>query len=248
MPLSRAFRRRKNHLLPPGERLYAIGDIHGRLDLFDTLIDRIEADNAERGVAKVTVLLLGDLIDRGPDSHGVVERAIHWDADFATLECLLGNHEASMLAVLDGQMRWFGSWLGYGGYDTLLSYGVGSDILASGEEDEIVAAAQDAVPQAHRDWLEKCPFSVSRGDYIFVHAGIRPGVPLGKQEAKDLLWIRGEFLTTKADHGAMIVHGHSITPEVEEKSNRIGIDTGAYFSEKLTALGLEAGERWFLQT
>lgn len=248
MPLTRPFRRRKKHRLAPGERLYAIGDIHGRLDLFDSLVGMIEDDNAQRGAAKVTVLLLGDLIDRGPDSRRVVERAMGWDEKFADLQCLLGNHEASMLAVLDGQTRWFGSWLGYGGYETLQSYGVGAGILANGDEEAIIAAAGQAVPQSHRDWLENCPHSLRNGDYVFVHAGIRPGIAIDDQQTKDLLWIRGEFLDSSADHGAMIVHGHSITPDVDEKPNRIGIDTGAYFSEKLTALGVEDGVRWFLQT
>lgn len=235
-------------MLPAGERLYAIGDIHGRLDLFETLIAKIEADNAERGPAKTQIVLLGDLIDRGAESAGVVEHARCWNADFAEIEALLGNHEASLLAVLEGETRWLESWLGYGGRETLLSYGMPGDLLWRGSMPEIAEAVQTYVPDAHKAWLTDRPLSLRRGGYLFAHAGIRPGRKLDDQEPKDLLWIRSEFLDSEADHGAVIVHGHSISPQPEDRHNRIGIDTGAYFSDTLTALGLESGERWFIQS
>ena len=242
------FRKDWPGILPSGERLYAIGDIHGRLDLAKALIEKIEADNAERGSASTRIILLGDLIDRGPDSAGVVEYARRWNADFAEIEALLGNHEASLLAVLEGETRWLESWLGYGGRETLLSYGMPGDLLWRGSMAEIAEGVRAYVPDAHRLWLEDRPLSLRRGGYLFAHAGIRPGRKLDDQEAKDLLWIRSEFLDSDADHGAIVVHGHSITPQPEDRHNRIGIDTGAYFSNTLTALGLEGGERWFIQS
>ncbi|MFN2258895.1 MAG: metallophosphoesterase [Parasphingopyxis sp.] len=225
-----------------------MGDIHGCLEPFEALIEAIRKDDAARGEAETELILLGDLIDRGPDSAAVVDRAIGWEADWASLEVLLGNHEASMCAVLDGDLRWLDSWLTYGGIETLLSYGVDGEAIAGGEPEWIAEAAREAVPRAHRDWLAERPFHLSRGDYLFVHAGIRPGVPIGEQSPQDLLWIREEFLRSRADHGATVVHGHSIRETIDERPNRIGIDTGAFMSGTLTAVGLEGRERWFLQS
>lgn len=234
--------------MPAGKRVYAVGDIHGRADLFETLVERIRSDNAERGEADVELILLGDLVDRGPDSAAVVERAARWGEDWARLECLLGNHEASMLAVLEGKLRWLRSWLTYGGVETLLSYGVERTVIETGDREEIAAAAREAIPQPHRDWLAERPLHLAREDYLFVHAGIKPGLPIEEQEAEDLLWIREEFLASRADHGAIVVHGHSIREDIDERSNRIGIDTGAYATGRLTAIGLEGKDRWFLQS
>ncbi len=234
--------------LPQGDRLYAIGDIHGRFDLYETLLEKIEADNAARGDASTTIILLGDLIDRGPESAKVVDHARCWESGFADLKVLLGNHEASLLAVLEGETGWIDSWLGYGGRETLISYGVSPDLIARGDMHEISKAALLHVPDSHRDWLKARPTVMQRGDYIFAHAGIRPGVSLPDQKLKDLLWIRSEFLDSEEDHGAIVVHGHSISPQPEHLHNRIGIDTGAYFSNTLTALGLEGSARWFIQS
>ncbi|MGP1282303.1 MAG: metallophosphoesterase [Parasphingopyxis sp.] len=242
------FRNRNRSALPSGERLYAIGDIHGRFDLFETLLGKIEADNADRGPADTTIILLGDLIDRGPESAAVVEHARSWSAGFAAMEVLLGNHEASLLAVLEGETRWLDSWLGYGGRETLASYGVPADMLDIAESAEIAHAVRSHIPESHAAWLKARPLSLRRGDYLFAHAGIRPGRDLDAQDAKDLLWIRSEFLDSEADHGAVIVHGHSIAPQPETRHNRIGIDTGAYFSDTLTALCLEGRERRFIQS
>lgn len=242
------FHNPKTSSLPQGDRVYAIGDIHGRFDLYQDLLGKIEADNATRGKASTSIILLGDLIDRGADSAKVVDHARCWDRSFAQMWVLLGNHEASLLAVLKGETDWIDSWLGYGGRETLISYGVSSDLLARGDTDEISTAAVLHVPDSHHDWLKDCPTVLQRGDYIFAHAGIRPGVSLPDQKVKDLLWIRSEFLDSEQDHGAIIVHGHSISPQPENLPNRIGIDTGAYFSNTLTALGLEGSARWFIQS
>lgn len=178
----------------------------------------------------------------------MVERALGWDEEWAPLECLLGNHEASLAAVLEGERRWVDSWLTYGGVETLRSYGVDLALIAGGDPDKIAEAARRAVPDSHREWLADRPLHIARGDYLFVHAGIAPGVPIEEQDARDLLWIREEFLDSRADHGAMVIHGHSIREQIDERHNRIGIDTGAYATGRLTAVGLEAKDRWFLQS
>ena len=242
------FRRVPRAILPEGRRVYAIGDVHGRLDLLDNLLDRVHADNAGRRATDTHVLLLGDLIDRGPESAGVVRRVMAGDARFASLGALKGNHEASLLSVLEGETRWLESWLTYGGRAALRSWGVSDLVLELGDEQEIVTAARAAVPPAERDWIDALPSSLRHGDYLFCHAGIRPGVAIDAQDDADLLWIRDEFLSDRRDHGACIVHGHTISPAPEIRANRIGIDTGAYRSGALTALGLEGGERWFLAT
>ena len=184
-------------MLPAGERLYAIGDIHGRLDLFKTLIAKIETDNAERGPAKTQIVLLGDLIDRGADSAGVVEHARCWNADFAEIEALLGNHEASLLAVLEGETRWLESWLGYGGRETLLSYGMPGDLLWRGSMPEIAEAVQTYVPDAHKAWLTDRPLSLRRGGYLFAHAGIRPGRKLDDQKPRTCSGSARNFSTAR---------------------------------------------------
>ena len=248
-PLKSLFRRKPRPSAPAGERIYAIGDVHGRADLLDALLDRIEEDSAARGEsADVIVLLLGDLVDRGPESARAVETARSWSRGFAKLEALLGNHEATMLTVLRGHDDWLDSWLAFGGRQTLVSYGVPSGLLSIGTSDEIIAAAQHVVPEAHLAWFERLPHQLRHGDYLFVHAGIRPGVDFDAQQPRDMLWIREEFLNSTADHGAVVVHGHSIAPEIEDKPNRIGIDTGAFMTDRLSAVGLEGEARWFLQT
>jgi serine/threonine protein phosphatase 1 len=242
------FRRQPKADLPAGQRLYAIGDVHGRLDLLDALLDRIDDDNSARKPAETHVLLLGDLIDRGPYSSGVVRRIMAGDDRFASLGALKGNHEASLLAVLAGETQWLASWLDYGGRASLRSWGVDDAVLRSEDEEAIVASARAAVPADQHAWLAALPTRHRAGDYLFVHAGVRPGVAIDAQSDDDLLWIRGEFLNDRSDHGVVVVHGHTICREPELRTNRIGIDTGAYLSGALTAVGLEDGERWFLAT
>lgn len=195
--LKSPFRNPKSAALPKGDRLYAIGDIHGRFDLFEALLAKIEADNANRNNASTTILLLGDLIDRGPDSAAVVEYARCWSGEFADMDVLLGNHEASLLAVLRGKTDWMESWLGYGGRETLISYGVSPELLALGDVTEIAEAARSHVPGSHRDWLKDRPTFLQHGDYVFAHAGIRPGIAIADQKVKDLLWIRPNSWTAK---------------------------------------------------
>jgi serine/threonine protein phosphatase 1 len=232
--------------LSPDHRVYAIGDVHGRIDLLEALLARIEADSARRPRSDVLVLLLGDLIDRGPDSAAVVRRAMR-PLPWARLQSLRGNHEAAMLDALDGDRRMLAIWLRNGGDAALRSWGFDLALLEDGTADEISAALQRAIPTAERAFIARCPLSLRLGDYFFVHAGVRPGVRLEQQSEQDMLWIRDDFLASTRHHGAIVVHGHSISEAVEAMPNRIGIDTGAYASGRLTAIGLDGEARWFIE-
>jgi serine/threonine protein phosphatase 1 len=233
--------------IPAGRRVYAIGDVHGRLDLLDTLLDAIEKDDAARPPAAVTLVLLGDLIDRGPDSRAVVDR-VRRGVSWAETVAVMGNHEAVMLHALAGECDTLENWLRFGGQATLAAWGVDPLLIAEGTLDQILDAARVAVPPADREWLAAMAPGIRIGDYYFVHAGIRPGIALDRQDGEDLLWIREPFLDSRRRHEAMVVHGHSICETVEMRSNRIGIDTGAYASGRLTALGLDGEDRWLLST
>lgn len=233
--------------IPDGHRIYAVGDIHGRLDLFDALLEGIRQDAADHPGCAPHIILLGDLIDRGPDSAGVVARAMA-GIDFATMIALRGNHEHAMLQALGGDVPALWMWLRNGGDTALASWGVGeADIRTAGAED-LVAVALEKIPPAQLGWIAGLRLDAVLGDYYFVHAGVRPGVPLHKQSDEDRLWIREPFLASRKPHGAVVVHGHTIADEVEERANRIGIDTGAYLTGRLTALVLQGTERSFLQT
>jgi serine/threonine protein phosphatase 1 len=226
-----------------GERIYAVGDIHGRADLLQAMFDKLEAHNDRNPhLAGPTVILLGDMIDRGPDSARVLRlvKAIQEQTD--RLVVLMGNHELLMVKALEGYPGMLSAWLKSGGDQTLRSYGVDPEELG---DNPIVAASiiSQAIPDETVQWLSQLPLSARSGDYMFCHAGVRPGVALAAQKADDLLWIRREFLSDERDHGAMIVHGHSIETEVQLRSNRIGIDTGAYRSGVLTALYVEGNKR-----
>ena len=230
--------------VPDGERVYAIGDIHGRLDLFEQLIVAIDADDATRPPAQTTVILLGDLIDRGPDSAGVIDAAMAW-GERRHVRLLVGNHEEMFL---DGLKRTevLRHFLRYGGKETVLSYPIDRTAYRELSLDELQERLRDAVPQAHIDYLGSAEVAVAIGDYLFVHAGIRPGVAIADQNPADLRWIREKFITDTRYHGCVVVHGHTISVGVEEMPNRIGIDTGAFQSGRLTALGLEGSQRWYL--
>jgi serine/threonine protein phosphatase 1 len=230
--------------VPAGQRIYAIGDIHGRRDLFEQLIGRIDADDARRGPADTTVVLLGDLIDRGPDSAGVIEAARAWSARRKVRD-IAGNHEEMLLDSFTRRetLRHF---LRYGGRETLFSYPISRDVYEQLSLDELQALLPELIPSEHIAYLETMEESVAIGDYLFVHAGIRPGVPFDQQKLADLRWIREPFTNDPREHGAVVVHGHTICAEVEERPNRIGIDTGAFMSGRLTALGLEGTARWYL--
>ncbi|HWV59184.1 MAG TPA: metallophosphoesterase family protein [Sphingopyxis sp.] len=239
---------RGGHAIPEGQRVYAIGDIHGRDDLFAQMIDTIRADNAKRDPAGVTLILLGDLVDRGPDSAGVVDRAIRLKDEFPDTRLLIGNHEECFLAALTGDVQRLRYFMRIGGDATIRSYWRDDASLAEASFEEVAAHLPTLVPAEHVDFLGRGEDVIEIGDYAFVHAGVRPGIPLEKQQLSDLRWIRDEFLDDLGDHGKMIVHGHSITSEPDEQSNRIGIDVGAFRSGTLAAIGLEQDRRWFILT
>lgn len=232
---------------PPGKRLYAIGDVHGRLDLLTELLDTI-ADHHEARPKKVaTIVLLGDLIDRGPDSCGVVElaRAGAWRG--IRLVTLCGNHEELLLRTMAGDGSALGVWFGVGGIDCVRSYGLEPGFLFGRAADEVAMRLQQAVPPAHLSFLKGLPDSARFGDYFLAHAGVRPGLALEDQSSADLRWIRTAFLNNAQDHGVVVIHGHSEQPGVDARSNRIGIDTGAYRTGVLTAIWVEDDTHGFLQ-
>jgi serine/threonine protein phosphatase 1 len=234
--------------IPAGQRFYAVGDIHGRLDLLNDLIDRIDADNAARGPAEPHIVFLGDLVDRGPDSRGVVERVMGLVRDRPHVRCVGGNHEDLLLHCHSGDVRAAPTFHRVGGRETVLSYGVSEADYDNAGFEALVKIIKAAVPQAHIDFLSGLSDWVRAGDYLFVHAGLNPRKPLDLQSREDMRWIRREFTEDDSDHGMMVIHGHTITEQVDERSNRIGIDTGAYATGRLTAIGLEGDERWFLAT
>lgn len=234
--------------LPAGERVYAIGDIHGRDDLFADLLARIAADNAARTPAHTTLILLGDLVDRGPDSAAVVERAMHLGAPFDRVRLLIGNHEECFLAALTGDVQRLRYFARIGGDATLRSYWRDEAAYNAATFEQLAAEVAIKVPASHIAYLSRGEDLIQIGDYVFVHAGLRPGVPLHRQDPRDLRWIREEFLRETGDFGAVVIYGHTIGEAVDEQPNRIGIDTGAYASGRLTAIGLEGDARWFLAT
>ena len=237
---------RTSHAVPDGMRVYAIGDIHGCRAQLAALLDSVRAD-AGRFDGEVRLVFVGDYVDRGPDSAGVIDDLINGHfpgpADF-----LMGNHEEAMLEVCEGETEALPGWLRFGGAQTLESYGLSrAEVHRLGSN--LPARMREVMPAAHLDFLRNLKDQVRIGDYLFVHAGIRPGTPLDRQDSFDLRWIRDDFLhDDESNHGAMVVHGHTISREPDVRSNRIGIDTGCYSSGKLTALVLEGEERRFLST
>lgn len=233
---------------PRGHRAYAIGDVHGCLHLLDQLLSQIEAEIAEAGRTKTSIIFLGDVVDRGSASAQVVERLRTYSQPHATTHFIMGNHEEVMLRVLAGEMDMLPSWLRFGGAETLRSYGVEPREFPNLPDEEVAARIRDAVPAEHRAFLASFADSISFGGYVFVHAGIRPGVDLAEQSQTDLRWIREPFLDDTTDHGFVVVHGHTITNTVDVAPNRIGIDTGAFCTGVLTAIAIEGSRRWLIQT
>lgn len=234
-------------LLPAGRRLYCIGDIHGRLDLLVELHNMIRTD-ADGFEGSKGIVYLGDYIDRGAQSKQVLDLLIEQPMDGFDVVHLLGNHEQAMLDFL-AQPQSAAAWLNFGGQVTLLSYGVGLGRLQMLRQVDLLRDELEAkLPPSHLEFIASCRLLHTEGSYCFAHAGIRPGIPPDEQVAEDLLWIREEFTRSRVDHGCIVVHGHSISEEVELLPNRIGIDTGAFYTGMLTALVLEGGEQRLLQT
>lgn len=229
-------------------RAYVIGDVHGRLDLLELLLAKIHAELERDGTRKALLVFVGDLIDRGPASAQVVERLRTYRRDGVRTMFLLGNHEEVLLRILSGESELIDKWRTFGGGECLRSYSVEPQRFAGRSEVEALEIVRQAIPDEHRhflaDFVDTCRF----GDYLFVHAGIRPGVEIERQRQSDLRWIREPFLLDDSDHGVVVVHGHTISAEVQVRKNRIGIDTGAYRTGVLTALAIDGQESWCLDT
>lgn len=234
---------------PADSRIYAVGDVHGRVDLLRALHARIREDAAGAAAARKVVVYLGDYVDRGESSRQVIDLLL--DEPLAGFESvfLSGNHEEMMLSFLESPAMG-AIWLHNGGDATLFSYGIG--IAGGSGADQRHAAMQHALraalPPRHLAFLQGLRLYHVEGGYLFVHAGIQPGVPLDQQSSQDLFWIREEFLHSREDHGHCVVHGHTIVTEPEFRANRIGIDTGAFFSNRLTCLVVEGTDQRTLRT
>lgn len=228
-------------------RVYCIGDIHGRLDLLQEIVRKINVQQ-QNFLGSTYVVFLGDYVDRGPSSKQVVDYLIDSPIPDAKMVYLLGNHEQSLLQFMYGSD--FGiahEWFRFGGIATLQSYGVVLKGIPTNKDlDSIRQDLNDKCSLSHKHFYQSLEISFELGSYLFVHAGIRPKVPLDKQNPDDLLWIREEFLDSKRNHGKVIVHGHSVTDKPVVLPNRIGLDTGAYVSNNLTCALFEGNEVSFL--
>lgn len=235
----------RNARVPDGERLYVIGDIHGRLDLFRALRDAIEDDDTAQPPGETTVILLGDLVDRGPDSAGVVKSARKW-GESRKVRYLAGNHEEMFLQSFEDReiLRHF---LKHGGKETILSYGLDRKTYSRMKMSELQEVMKEAVPKRDRKFLASFEDMIVIGDYVFVHAGINPKLALDEQKPSDLRWIRERFLKHEEPFSHVVVHGHTIFEEMEHRKHRIGIDTGAFRTGRLTALVLEGTSRRTIQ-
>jgi len=238
-------------MVPAGQAAYAIGDVHGRLDLLEDLLGRILEDASRHPADHVrSLVFLGDYVDRGSESRGVVERLLDDPMPGFSKVYLMGNHEEAMLAFLEG-LSDGRDWLSFGGLETLMSYGVPLRSLPRSKEaaQDLRHALAEAVPQAHVDFFRTCTLHHSVGDYLFVHAGVRPGIALDRQNPADLMWIRDDFLRSRVPlPGRVVVHGHTICDLPQNREHRINIDTGAFVSGRLTCLVLRNRQRRFLST
>lgn len=231
---------------PEGMRIHAIGDVHGRLDLLERMHARIAAELAQDPPREWRIIHLGDYVDRGPDSAGVIEFVAARTRENPRVLALAGNHETKFLAFLASIEQWQ-QFADFGGRETALSYGVDIDFSTLAGLREGHEKLKRAVPESHMGFLNGLGYSAAFGDFFFCHAGIRPGVPLDEQSTHDLTWIRGEFLNHPGLHPKVIVHGHTPHEEPEVLANRVNVDTRAYASGVLTALVIDGGQKRILQ-
>lgn len=238
--------------LPENLRIYAIGDIHGRLDLLKQLLEKIDAEPKPAGVT-VKKVFLGDYIDRGVQSKQVLDYLLHLaekESGVTKPDFLLGNHEQVMRELVKQKdLKLLQDWLRFGGRETLMSYGIRPAILSTTASlTAMLSEFLNKFPKAHNDFVGRMVTSVTYGDYFFCHAGARYGVPLPEQSEQDLVWIRHDFLANTKKFEKMVVHGHTISEEAEVLPHRINVDTGAYATGCLTAIGLEGTNQWLVQT
>jgi len=224
---------------PENTVVYAIGDVHGRLDLLQKMHDAIAAETRGRDWR---IVHLGDYVDRGPESAGVIDLLADRMAADGRVISLAGNHDLGFLDFL-AVPEPAGLFASYGGVQTAQSYGVTLDLNDARGFGSSAAALTRAVPRSHRDFLGALRFSVVLGDFFFCHAGIRPGIPLDAQDRQDLIWIRGDFHRYRELHPKVVVHGHTPVPEPEVLPNRVNVDTGAYYSSRLTALVIDGAKK-----
>jgi serine/threonine protein phosphatase 1 len=233
--------------IPEGIRVYAVGDVHGRADLLEKMFGSIDADLNSRPAKATIEVFLGDYIDRGPASSKVLDRLIDRRRSHQT-QCLKGNHEAYMLEFLKNPTI-FDEWGRYGGLETLMSYGLTPSLnIDPDERARLASALERALPERHHSFLASLRTTFTCGDFYFVHAGVRPGIPLREQSKEDLLWIREDFLTYEEQFEKVIVHGHTPVAIPDIHPNRINIDTGAFATGHLTCLVLEGQTHDFIQT
>lgn len=244
--------RSRRPTMAPGHRVYAIGDVHGRYDLLAELIFKIAAEQSRLSPARTFLVFLGDLIDRGPQSAKVL-KLVRWGGTAQPRAIVLkGNHEEMLVEAWRGDRDALEGWLEHGGAQTLDSF---DEVGCEASPDDGPGRLEAAFDRLRRcvapdmvEWLDGLPTRWQIGDYAFVHAGVRPGLPLDRQEDADLLWIRDEFLSYPGPHGAVVVHGHTVSEQVEFRPNRIGIDTGAYRTGRLSALCLWRREQRVIST
>ncbi len=240
------FAERREARVPDGVRVYAVGDIHGCSMQLDRLHQQIAADAASSRGDK-SIVYLGDYIDRGPDSRGVIERLLHGVPQGFDVTFIKGNHEAAILSFLE-DAGYYRAWRAYGAPETLISYGVHPPLYdAPGKFEEARRALVAAIPGEHLKFLRSLELTSIVGDYAFVHAGIRPGLRIEEQSEQDLLWIREDFLDCTALYDKVVVHGHTPVPAPVRLRNRIAVDTGVYVSGVLTCAVLEGDSCRFIQ-
>ena len=251
---------------PAGKRAYVIGDVHGCADALETVLAIVERDVAESGKAECSLVFLGDLVDRGPDSRRVVERVMRlcepgaalgkgephgkdaargWGWAHGQAICLMGNHEDTLLRAWRGDGRVMGDWLRFGADATLRSYGIDVPERKPGQKrpdrKRLLELMRRAVPRNHVDFLSGLPLMVRFGNFLCVHAGIDPARKIAVQRDEDLLWIRDPFLSARSfrDRGVCVVHGHTVTDRARLHTARIGIDTGVYRTGRLSVLRIQ---------
>lgn len=235
--------------MPKGTIAYAIGDIHGRDDLLEKLLSKITNHAGQRPTNRRVIVFLGDYVDRGWQSKDVLERLSTLEMPGFEAVFLKGNHEEALLTFLE-EPQFLDNWRQYGGLETLHAYGL-KDLNFRADEDYVRAVHAEfeaTLPPHHRAFLSGLPTKFELGGYLFVHAGVRPGIPLEQQSENDMRWIRDEFLNSHADFGKRVVHGHCPEEEPQARPNRIGVDTGAYITGVLTAAVLCDTDVSFLQT